>query len=124
MSPKSSVKIEGLSKLVDTHMGFDHGIAEKGVVLMRSNIEHAAGVASGGKRGQRSTGGDEFGKEVEVGLDGVTEHESVNLKESGYRVLSLEKKQTFSLCRTPEWVLFSFISHRRTTILFCPLASS
>ena len=85
-------------------MGFDHGIAKKRVVLMRPNIEQAAGVVNSGKRGERSAGCDEFREDVKVGFDGVTEHESVDLEESVFCVLLLEKKHTFSLYRTPKVV--------------------
>lgn len=82
-------------------MGFDHRIAKKCVVSVRPNIEQAAGVVYSGKRGNRSACPDELSEDIKVGFDGVTEHESVDLEESGFRVLLLEKKHAFSLDRTP-----------------------
>ncbi|OMO69583.1 hypothetical protein CCACVL1_19404 [Corchorus capsularis] len=83
-------------------MGFDHSIAEERVAFLRPIIEHTASMVNSGKRRDRSAGCDEFSKEVKVSFDGMTEHESVDLKESGSRVLTLEKKQTFSLYWTPK----------------------
>lgn len=42
-----------------------------------------------GRRIRRGTSGDEFGEEVNIGLEGISEHESVDLKESTSTVFTL-----------------------------------
>lgn len=59
-------------------MGFDHGVTEERVFSLWSLVEDAASVR---KQGERSAGGDEFGKKIEIGLKGISEHKSVDLEE-------------------------------------------
>lgn len=102
-------------------MCFDHGVANKRVVSMRPYIEPAAGVVDSGERRRRSC--DELGEDGEVGFDGVTEHESVDLEESKFCVLLSEKKHTFSLYRTPKGVQvlrFFLMFHLRLPVLSFP----
>ncbi|KAL4309019.1 hypothetical protein GQ457_01G052630 [Hibiscus cannabinus] len=82
-------------------MSFDHRVAKERVVWMRPNIEQAAGVVDGGKRGKGTAGRDELSENIKVGFDGVTEHESMDLEESSFRGVLLEEKHAFFLRRTP-----------------------
>ena len=80
-------------------MGFDHGVAKKRIIPVGPMIKHTAGVDDPGKwvivRAQkvdRRAGCNEFGEQIEVDFEGVSEHESVDLEEIGSGFGLLEKK--------------------------------
>lgn len=89
-------------------MGFDHAVTKERVVCLGPSVEHFAGVIEQSKRvlegrkGKRSAGGDELGEKIDIGFEGVSENESVDLEERGSCVCLLEKVQAFSLNGAPK----------------------
>lgn len=75
-------------------MGSDHRIAEKCVIFIGSLIKDAAGVFDqlGGGMGDGRAGSDEFGEEIDVGFEGVSEHESMDLEKRGCCSVALLEK--------------------------------
>lgn len=100
----SSAKVpeegERLGELANGEVGSDHGVAEKLIALV-GGVEEAASVAddgdgvvsAGSGSGDGGAGSDELSEEVEVVVDGVSEHEGVDLEESGDGLLALALKK-------------------------------
>lgn len=83
-------------------MGLHHGVAQEGVGPVRHLIEQAAGVAGAAVRVGGGEGGYELRGEVDVAVEGVHEHEGVDLEEGGGAVASqLEEREAPSLSRAP-----------------------
>lgn len=66
-------------------IGLYHAVAKETVILLGTNVEHAACVVDSGDWIGGGEGGDEFG-EVDVGLKVVPEHKGENLEESRHGV--------------------------------------
>lgn len=80
-------------------MRFDHGVAKKSIIPVGSLIKHTAGVSDHdnlvilrGKKSDGRAGSNEFGEQIRVGFEGVSEHESVDLEQIGSGLGLLEKR--------------------------------
>lgn len=78
-------------------MGLDHGVTKERFISLRPVIEHATSVVDAskwvcrGKERKRSAGFDECCEEINVGFNGVPEHESVDFEDRSQGVSLLEE---------------------------------
>lgn len=82
-------------------MGFNHCIAEKSVVLSGADVEYAASMAYAGKWVAGRKGVDKLCKDVNIGLEGVLDHKSVDLEKGRSGVPLLEEKEALFLSWAP-----------------------
>lgn len=73
---KIFIKSERFRELAHIHVGFDHGVTDEYFLSAWSVVKDAASM---GKQGDGSAGCDEFGKKIEIGMKGISEHKGMDL---------------------------------------------
>ena len=61
-------------------MSSDHRVAQKCVIFIGSPIEDAAGVSNESNWVLMRAGCDELGEEIDIGIEGISEHKSMDLE--------------------------------------------
>lgn len=84
-------------------MRLHHSVAQESIGLLRHSIEQVAGVTNAAVWVGGREGGDEFGDEIEVCMEGVHEHEGVDLEEGGCEVaFQFEEREALRLSWAPQ----------------------